>query len=77
MIGMKSTPVRKAVLLLRKGYEGCELCCMYDTCGIYDECMLLDTLMDKCDRALELAVERGRREYRDAWYEYISEYSDY
>jgi len=50
---------------------------MYDTCGIYDECMLLDTMLERCDQALELAVERGRQAYRDAWYEYISEYSDY
>lgn len=29
-----------------------------------------------CDNGVEEMVESGRREYYDAWWEYISEYSD-
>lgn len=59
----------------------CDYCPMQNMCmrGYSDGNQLVADMnsgqaLDRCDRLLEKLVERERREYYDAWCEYIHQY---
>lgn len=55
----------------------CKNCYYGDICPCKIACKYFDPITDEAeDVIIERSIERNRREYNDAWNEYISEYND-
>ena len=52
------------------GYAGCDCCFFGEICNLGEAEALF------CDIAIETQIEEGRKEFYDAWWEYVSEYED-
>ena len=63
---------------MRKCYIGCDYCSSVKECGVFDgRARLLEEMEERCDNCIDRSIEAGRLEYRDAWWEYIGDYTDY
>ena len=54
--------------------EDCMFCSAYGQCGLATCDRLYGPEEDACDWALEMKIENRRREFYDAWQEYVREY---
>lgn len=51
-------------------FDECLYCKLAEKCKCHDD-------EDACSKMLETAVDAARKEYYDAWFEYISDFVDY
>ena len=65
----------------KRRLRGCAACAYYETCpermDHVERCEYLDTDVDEyLDKQIKAMIEQDRKEYAEAWIEYVAQYAD-